>query len=132
MNHYENIAIINADLSDDDTQKAITSITEVIKKDGGLIIKEENWGQKKLAYELNKQKKGTYAYILFQAPSTTVPALEKFYKIYDHVFKYMVVKLTKKELEASLPKEKAPKEEESQPQTDVEPAVDAPEEAVNV
>ena len=132
MNHYENIAIINADLNEEDTQKAITSITDVIKKDGGLVVKEENWGQKKLAYELNKHKKGTYVYILFQAPSTTVPALEKFYKIYDQVIKFMIVRLSKKEVEAALPKEESSKEKESEMQTSEEKVEGKQEEAVSV
>ena len=71
-------------------------------------------------------------YILFQAPSTTVPALEKFYKIYDQVIKFMIVRLSKKEVEAALPKEESSKEKESEMQTSEEKVEGKQEEAVSV
>jgi small subunit ribosomal protein S6 len=110
VKYYENIVIINADLSEDDTQQAINTITDAIKKDGGVILKSENWGQRKLAYELNKQRKGTFLYILFQGPPSIVPILERFYKIYDQVIKFMVIRLSKKEFDVALPQEKAAQE----------------------
>lgn len=114
MNHYEMITILNASLNEEETQKAIDRITELLLKEGGIILKSENWGRRKLAYELNKQKEGIYFFLLFQAPPTSIIAIERFYKVFDPVIKFMVIKLGKKEKEAVL----AELEPEKEPETE--------------
>lgn len=102
MNHYEMITILNASLNEEETQQAIERITELLLKEGGIVLKSENWGRRKLAYELNKQKEGTYFFLIFQAPPGSIIAIERFYKVYDPVVKFMVIKLSKKEKEVVL------------------------------
>lgn len=111
VNHYEHIVIANPRLDEDKTQKTIEKITDSITKKGGIILKIDNWGLKKLAYELNKQKEGIYIYILFTAPPTCIPSLEKLYKVFDPIIKFMVIKLNKKETELVLSKLEATKKE---------------------
>jgi small subunit ribosomal protein S6 len=69
---------------------------DVIVRQGGEILKSENWGRRKLAYELNKHQKGNYILLLFKAPPSTIIELEKLCKVVDSVIKFMVVKLSKK------------------------------------
>jgi small subunit ribosomal protein S6 len=104
MNTYENIVIFNPSLSDEEIETATTRIKDLIASEQGEILKVEPWGRRKLAYELNKQTRGFYTLLLFKAPSTVVKKLEELYKVYDPVFKYMVVKLEKKQREATLRK----------------------------
>jgi small subunit ribosomal protein S6 len=102
MNHYENIAILDPALSDAEIADATEKITSVITKNGGEIIKTENWGKRNLAYEVSKKKKGVFLFLVFKAPSSVIKKLEEYYKVFDPVFKFLVVKLGTKEIAALM------------------------------
>ncbi len=104
MNVYENMIILNPSLNDEEIKSAIDRISDLITNAGGEVMKAENWGRRKLAYELNKHKMGLYAFFLFKAPSQTVKKIEDYFKVFDPVIKFMVIKLGKKQI-AALPKE---------------------------
>lgn len=97
MNYYENIVVVDPTLSDEEISDATQKITSLITKNGGDIIKSENWGKKKLAYEINKRKDGFYVFLVFKSPSAVIKKLEEYYKVFDPVFKFMIVRLGKKE-----------------------------------
>jgi small subunit ribosomal protein S6 len=114
MNIYENIIIMNAAISDEEAEAAVTKIKDLVTGQGGEVLKVDVWGRRKLAYEIKKQKKGLYVLLIYKTPSATVKKLEDFYKVFDAVLKYMVVKLEKKqvqELEKSEPVAEAPAEQ---------------------
>ena len=96
MNYYEKVMILNPDLDDSSAEEIVGKIKDIITKQGGEIIKVDNWGRRKLAYELNKQQKGNYVLLHFRAPSTTVLEIEKYCKLIDTILKFMVLKITKK------------------------------------
>jgi small subunit ribosomal protein S6 len=102
MNVYENIVIFNPSLPDEEIETATTRIKDLIASEKGEVLKVDPWGRRKLAYEINKQTRGFYTLLLFRAPSPVVRKLEELYKVYDPVFKYMIVKLEKKQMEAAL------------------------------
>ncbi len=104
MNIYENVVILNPSLSEDEVKSAIDKISDLIKNSGGRILKIDSWGKRKLAYELNKQKMGIYVFFLFQSPSLLIKKIEDYFKVFDPVVKFMVIKLDKKQI-AALPKE---------------------------
>lgn len=103
-NFYEKIVLLLPTLSEEEVKDVINKITSFITDNGGEVLKIENWGKKKLAYKLNKQSKGYYVLFIFKAPPKTIHSIEEFYKVYDFVFKYMVIKLSKEQI-ASLPPE---------------------------
>jgi small subunit ribosomal protein S6 len=118
MNYYEQTIIIDPNLDDTAIEETVQKVRDVITKQGGEIFKTENWGRRKLAYELNKHQKGCYILLLFKAPPPTVAALEKLSKVLDPIIKFMVVRLVKKkQIEAALASVKAEVKE---------PAVEAP------
>jgi small subunit ribosomal protein S6 len=96
MNYYEKVMIIDPNTDDAVVEETVGKIKDSILKQGGEILKTENWGRRKLAYELNKHQKGNYVFLLFKAPSATISELERLCKVLDPVIKFMVVKLTKK------------------------------------
>ncbi|NOZ24934.1 MAG: 30S ribosomal protein S6 [Nitrospirae bacterium] len=110
MNFYENIAIIDPALGDEEIEEASRKISDLIVKSGGEVLKEDRWGRKKLAYELNKKTHGYYILYTFKAPAAFIKKLEDFYKVYDPVFKYMVIKLEKKQVAALMDELKKPAE----------------------
>jgi len=103
-NFYEKVVLLLPSLSEEEVQDAVKKISSIIKDNGGEVLKVENWGKKKLAYKLNKQSMGYYVLFIFKAPSSSIKLMEEFYKVYDPVFKYMIIKLSKEQI-ANLPPE---------------------------
>lgn len=102
MNFYENIIILDPNLDNKAIEGAVERVKDVIIKKGGEILKSENWGRKKIAYEIKKQKNGTYILLIFKAPPFVIVELEGFYKLFDPLLKFLFIKLKKKQIEATL------------------------------
>jgi small subunit ribosomal protein S6 len=98
MNVYENIVILNAAISDEEAEAAITKIKELIAGQGGEVLKVNIWGRKKLAYEIKKQKKGLYVLLFYKIPPASIKKIEEFYKVFDAVLKYIIIKLSTKQV----------------------------------
>src|SRR5512143_3067575 len=103
---YESIFIINANLTDDETNGIIKKMQDVVAKQGGEMLKFEDWGKKKLAYEIKKQKRGHYVFFQFKAAPTAVSELERTFKLTDSVIKFLTVKLEKELRTRPAPKPK--------------------------
>ena len=103
---YESIFIINSNLTDEETAGVIKKMQDVVAKQGGEMLKFEDWGKKKLAYEIKKQKRGHYSFFQFKAAPAAVAELERTYKLTDSVIKFITVKLEKELRVKSPPKPK--------------------------
>lgn len=104
MNFYENIVIINPSLSDAEIEAASGKIKDQVTSSGGELLRVDAWGRKKLMYEVRKQKKGFYLFLIFKAPSQTIKKLEDYYRVFDPIIKQLVVRITPKQAEAALQK----------------------------
>jgi small subunit ribosomal protein S6 len=100
MNIYENIVILRPSLNEEDLKSAVNKITDVIVSSGGEVLSTDNWGKKKLVYEINKHKMGIYVLFVFKSRSSVVKRIEDYFKVFDPVVKFMVIKLGKKQVEA--------------------------------
>lgn len=105
MNIYENIIILNASLTDEEIEAAAVKIKALITNSDGEILKVDSWGRKKLAYEIKKHKKGFYLLLIFKSAPSVIKKLEDYYKVFDPVIKFMVIKLDKKAVEIVMPKQ---------------------------
>ncbi len=103
---YESIFIINANLPDEETNATIKKMQDVVAKQGGEMVKFEDWGKRKLAYEVKKQKRGHYAFFQFTGGAQTVSELERTYKLTDAVIKFITVRLEKELRKRPEPKKK--------------------------
>ena len=97
MNIYENIVILNASPADEEIEASLKKIKDLITNAGGEILKVDAWGRRKLANEIKKQRKGFYVLLVFRSASSLIKKLEDYYKVFDPVIKYMVIKLGSKE-----------------------------------
>ncbi len=116
MNVYESMIILNAAISDEEADSAIGRIKDLITNQGGEVLKVDVWGRRKLAYEIRKQKKGLYVLLFYKAPASTIRKLEEFFRVFDTVLKYMVLKLGRKQvlsLEKGEPSAEKPAEQKS-------------------
>ncbi len=98
MNIYENIVIFDASLSDEEINASLSKIKDLVVNSGGEILKVDLWGRRKLAYEIKKQNKGMYTLLIYKTPPAAIKKLEDFYKVFDPVIKYMVIRLGGKQV----------------------------------
>jgi small subunit ribosomal protein S6 len=89
---YETTIVVDSLQKSEDTQNMITKIENFIKNNGGTITDIEEWGKKRLAYEINRKQYGTYFHILFEGPSTLPDLLEGEYRLQESILRYLTVK----------------------------------------
>ena len=102
MRSYQSVLILKPDIEDTRVDEALGKIGEFIKGNGGTILKTEKWGKKRLAYRVKKNRFGIYLNLYHTLEPSGVIDLEKKYKLYDLIIKFMVVSLTDDELERAL------------------------------
>ena len=90
---YESIFILRPSLTDEDVQKTLEKVKSTVEKAEGTIDRLENWGKKKLAYEVKREKKGVYIQLHFHGSGTAVSELERLFRLEDAVMKFLTVKL---------------------------------------
>ena len=102
LRSYQSVLILKPDIEDTREDEALGKIGEFIKGNGGAILKTEKWGKKRLAYRVKKNRFGIYLNLYHTLEPSGVIDLEKKYKLYDLIIKFMVVSLTDDELERAL------------------------------
>ena len=102
LRSYQSVLILKPDIEDTRVDEALEKIGEFIKGNGGTILKTEKWGKKRLAYRVKKNRFGIYLNLYHTLEPSGVIDLEKKYKLYDLIIKFMVVSLTDDELERAL------------------------------
>ncbi|MDD3337283.1 MAG: 30S ribosomal protein S6 [Lachnospiraceae bacterium] len=91
MNKYELAVVVNAKIEDDARAEVVEKAKALITRFGGTISEVEEWGKKRLAYEIQKMREGYYYFIQFEAESTCPAEVEKRMRIMDNVLRYLVV-----------------------------------------
>ena len=92
MNKYELCVVLSAKIEDDERAAVLEKVQKYITRFGGTVTGIEDWGKKKLAYEIQKMKEGFYYFIKFDAPATAPAELESRVRIMDGVIRYLVVR----------------------------------------
>ena len=99
MNHYETVFVLRQSFSDEEAERAIDRYRALIEENGGRVLKVDNWGRRKLAYDIQKEKKGIYIFIYCQLPSRAVHVLQRTYRLDESILRFLTVKLNKREIE---------------------------------
>ena len=92
MNKYELAVVLSAKLEEDERAAAIEKIKGYITRFGGTVTNIDEWGKKKLAYEIQKMKEAFYYFIQFDGNSDTPNELESHVRIMEPVIRYLCVK----------------------------------------
>ena len=92
MTNYELAVVVSAKIEDDARTAAVDKCKALIERFGGQIKDVDEWGKKKLAYEINKMNEGFYYFIHFDAEPTAPADIEKRVRIVDGVIRYLIVK----------------------------------------
>jgi small subunit ribosomal protein S6 len=93
MRHYEMVYIVNPNLDTDSLNEVVAKFSDIITKLKGYVLKVNEWGKKKLAYEVKQFDKGYYVVCDFCGDAKTVNELERNLKLDDRVLKYITVKI---------------------------------------
>jgi len=95
MRRYETIIIADPDLSAEQRDPVLQRVGDVVKQGDGYLALTDEWGARKLAYEIKKKDRGYYIRFDFCATGAVVNEMERFFRIDDRVLKYMTVLLDK-------------------------------------
>ena len=95
MRRYETIAILDPDLSEEGRAPVFDRLTQLIPAQNGFLVKLDEWGARKLAYDIKKKSRGYYVCIDLCGDGALVNEMERFFRIDDRVLKYMTVVLDK-------------------------------------
>lgn len=92
MNKYELAVVVNAKIEDDARTDVIEKVKALITRFGGNVTDIDEWGKKRLAYEIQKMKEGYYYFIHFESDATTPSEIEQRIRIMDNVLRYLCVR----------------------------------------
>jgi ribosomal protein S6 len=90
MRKYELTVLIRPDL-ESDIEAPINKVRDIVKKAGGEIKKEDNWGKKKLAYKIRKEDFAIYVYMDIILPADAPLKISNTLNITEEVLRYLLV-----------------------------------------
>ncbi|MTG98381.1 MULTISPECIES: 30S ribosomal protein S6 [Myroides] len=95
MNHYETVFILNPVLSETQVKETVAKFEEFLTSRGAEMVAKEDWGLKKLAYEIQHKKSGFYHLFQFTAPADIIINLETEFRRDERVMRFLTVALDK-------------------------------------
>lgn len=93
MRHYETIYIVNPNLAEEVNKEVIEKFSNMVQKHDGVVVKVDEWGNKRLAYQIKKNDYGYYVLMDYCGGSQIIAELERELKLDDRIVKYQTVKL---------------------------------------
>jgi len=91
MSKYELAVVLNAKIEDEERTKVLEKVKGYVTRFGGQISDVEEWGKKKLAYEVQKMSEGYYYFIHFEAETSAPAEIENRVRIMDNVMRFLIV-----------------------------------------
>ena len=93
MPKYEHVMIARQDLSNTQAEGLIEHFSKVLTENEGKVLDSEYWGLKTMAYKVNKNRKGHYAFIKSDAPAEAVQEMERLMRLHEDVMRVMTIKV---------------------------------------
>lgn len=92
MSKYELAVVVNAQIEDDARTATVDNCKSLIERFGGTVGEVDDWGKRKLAYEIQKMNEAYYYFIPFEAEGSAIHEIESRMRIMDNVLRYLCVK----------------------------------------
>ena len=96
MTKYELAVVVSAKLEEEGRAAVVEKVKALIERFGGQITNVDDWGKKRLAYEIQKMREGYYYFIQFDAETSAPAEIESRMRIMDGVIRYLCVKQDEK------------------------------------
>ena len=93
MTNYESVLIARQDLGASQVKDIVDNLSNVIKTQGGEVVRVDNWGLKNLAYRIKKNRKGHYVLLNISAPASAISEFERVMRINEDIIRYMTIKV---------------------------------------
>ena len=90
---YEHVFISRQDLSNTQAEGLVEHFSSILADNGGKLVDSEYWGVKTMAYKINKNRKGHYAFLKSDAPAEAVQEMERLMRLHDDVMRVMTIKV---------------------------------------
>jgi ribosomal protein S6 len=90
---YEHVMIARQDLSSAQAEGLMDHLSTILSDNGGKVVGTEYWGVKTMAYKINKNRKGHYAFLRSDAPAEAVQEMERLARLHDDVMRVLTVKV---------------------------------------
>lgn len=94
---YEHVMIARQDLSNAQAEGLVEHFGTVLADNGGKVVESEYWGVKTMAYKINKNRKGHYAFLKTDAPAPAVQEMERLMRLHDDVMRVLTIKVDEHE-----------------------------------
>ena len=107
---YEMLVIIDPRQTDEEAAALVTQLGEQVQSLGAEVTNVDNWGRRRLAYELKKQREGSYAVIAMSAEPSTIKEFERQLRLNENVLRFLSTRVPARK------KVRAAKEQEAQPE----------------
>ncbi len=92
MNNYELVLVVTAKVDDSVRAEVVEKAKGYITRANGVIAGIEEWGKKRLAYEIQYQREGYYYFIHFEAEPSAPAVIERDVRIMDNILRYLIVR----------------------------------------
>lgn len=92
MNKYEVTVVVSAKIEDEERANTVEKVKEYITRFGGTVTGVDEWGKRRLAYEIQKMKEGFYYIVKFEADNNCPNELEAHIRLMENVIRYLVVR----------------------------------------
>ena len=90
---YEHVFISRQDLSNAQAEGLVEHFSTILADNGGKVVESEYWGVKTMAYKINKNRKGHYAFLKSDAPAAAVQEMERLMRLHDDVMRVLTIKV---------------------------------------
>lgn len=92
MNKYEGMFLLDNSKVKPDAAECAAVVSDAIKKHGGNVVRADRWDERKLAYEIRKQKRGTYVLAHFEADSANVAQIRNDVNLSENFLRTMIMR----------------------------------------
>ena len=92
MNKYELAVVVSAKIEEEDRIATIEKVKGYITRFGGTVTEVDEWGKRRLAYEIQKMREGFYYFVRFESEATCPAEVERRVRIMENVIRYLCVR----------------------------------------
>lgn len=95
-NQYELTYVISGVVKQNQVDDIVRKVNHLVESNGGDVLEVDEWGNQRLAYEIERKRSGYYVNMYFQAPGTLIERLERELEVNDDVLRYLTLRMDAK------------------------------------
>ena len=96
MSSYEVVVIFNPETTPEEISNVVKKTSSLFTKDGGRVVKAEDWGRRRLAYRIRRNREGRYYFIAAESTGKSIAEIENLYRVTESVIRHLIVKIDPK------------------------------------